>query len=114
MTIISCHSNQSSYPIGTKNNINCSLPIDAICEIWQESASWLKRRCCLKMLTTTTDDDGRTDDGCLAILHYYLPYPQTKRGQNDGGFRGHEYLLCCMQILIASNIVVIKNTIFQV
>ena len=54
MATVSCHSNQSSYPIGTKNN-SFLLPIDAICEIWWESASWLQRRCRLKMLTTTTD-----------------------------------------------------------
>ena len=56
METISCHSNQSSYPIGTKNNIiRPPLPIDTMCEIWQESASWLQRRCRLKMLMT----DGR-------------------------------------------------------
>ena len=35
MEILSCHSNQSSYPIGTKKKNNClsPLPIDAICEI---------------------------------------------------------------------------------
>ena len=27
-------------------------PTDAMCEIWQELASWHQRRCCLKMLTT--------------------------------------------------------------
>ena len=45
------------------------LPIDAMCEIWQESASWLQRRCHLKMLTT--DNDGQTTDTCL---HYKLTY----------------------------------------
>ena len=63
METISCHSNQSSYPIGTKiknkkkNNYSCPLPIDAICEIWNESAARLQRRSRLKMLT-----DGRTTD----------------------------------------------------
>ena len=56
---ISCHSNQSLYPIGTKNIIICSPPppapsINAICEIWKQSASRLQRRCRLKKLT-----DGR-------------------------------------------------------
>ena len=77
------HSNQSCYQIGTKQqqkqtkkkkqkkkqkkkNTILSL-IDAIYEIWRESASWLQRRCRLKSLTMD-DDDGRTDDGCLAIL----------------------------------------------
>ena len=54
MEIISCHSNQSFYPIGTKKKqyYLSPLPIDAMCEILQESASWLQRRCRLKMLTT--------------------------------------------------------------
>ena len=61
----SCHSNHSSYLIGTKNTtFSFPLPIDAICETWKESASRLQRRCRLKMLT-----DGRqTDDGYLHIL----------------------------------------------
>ena len=64
-----CHSNQSSYPIWTKKQYDSfPLPIDAICDIWQNSVSWFQKRCRLKMLTTTTDDDGRTDDGCLPIL----------------------------------------------
>ena len=59
MGTISCHSNQSSYPTGTKKrNYSFPRPIDAICEIWKESASRLQRRCRLKMLT-----DGRTMDG---------------------------------------------------
>ena len=54
METISCHSNQSFYPIGTKKKqyYFSPLPIDAMCEILQESASWLQRRCRLKMLTT--------------------------------------------------------------
>ena len=77
MATKSCHSNQSSYPIGTKKKkkkkkkkqyYSFPLPIDAILEIWQESASWLQRRCRSKMLTTTTE--GLTDDGCLAILSW--------------------------------------------
>ena len=83
MAIISCHSNQSSYPIETKkknnnnkkkkkkkkkkNNYLFPWPINAICEIWWGSASWLQRRCSLKMLT----DDGRTTDVCL---YYKLTY----------------------------------------
>ena len=64
MAAISYHSNQISYPIGTKKTIlSLPLPIDAICEIWRESASWLQRRCCLKM--SMMDDDGRTTDACL-------------------------------------------------
>ena len=65
---ISGHSNQSSYLIGAKGQYYLfPLPIDAMYEIWQESAAWLQRRCRLKMLTT----DGRrrrTDDGCLSVL----------------------------------------------
>ena len=68
METISCHSNQSSYSIGTtkkKNTLIRSPPhIDVICEIWKESASRLQSRSRLKMLT----DDGRTDGGCLPIL----------------------------------------------
>ena len=33
MEIISCHSNQSSYPTGTKHTYSFPIPIDAICEI---------------------------------------------------------------------------------
>ena len=33
MGTISCHSNQSSYPTGTKINYSFPRPIDAICEI---------------------------------------------------------------------------------
>ena len=71
MVTYSCHSNQSSYPTGTKNNLFVPLAYseDAICEIWQESASWLQRKCHLKMLTMTmTTTDGRTDKGYLPIL----------------------------------------------
>ena len=51
---ISCHSNQRSYPIGTKNhNYSLPPPIDAICEIWKESASEEK---------LFENDDGRMDD----------------------------------------------------
>ena len=53
METISCHSNQSSYPTGTKkHNYSFSQLIDAICEIWKESALRLQRRSRLKMLTT--------------------------------------------------------------
>ena len=45
METISCHSNQSSNPTGTKkHNFLFSLPVDAICVIWKESASKLQRR----------------------------------------------------------------------
>ena len=58
METISCHSNQSSYPTGTKNiTFRSPIPIAAICGIWKESASRLQRRCRLKMLT----DGQRTD-----------------------------------------------------
>ena len=53
METISCHSNQSSYPIGTKKKKHkYSFPqsIDAICEIWKESASRLQGRSRLNML----------------------------------------------------------------
>ena len=69
METISCHRNQSFYPIGTKNLFLSPLPIDAMCKILQESASWLQRRCRLKMLTT--DDWRRRTDACL---YYKLTY----------------------------------------
>ena len=76
MGTISCHSNQSSYPTGTKkHNYLFPLPIDAIYEILEESAQWLQRRSRLKMLTTDDGrrtDDGRTDDGYLYILKAHL------------------------------------------
>ena len=75
MPNICCHSNRSSYLTGTKNNIVRSPPpIDAICEIWQESVSWLQRRCRLKMLTT---DDRRTTDACLYYKLSYEPSAQV-------------------------------------
>ena len=62
METISCHSNQSSYPTGTKkHNSLFPLHVDAIYVIWKESASWLQRRSPLKMLT----DDRRTPDTCI-------------------------------------------------
>ena len=73
----SCHSNQSSYPIGTKTNIICSpVPIDAECEIWQESGSWLQRIYRLKMLTLMMDDE-RTTDACLYYMLTYEPLAQV-------------------------------------
>ena len=83
MATISCHSNQSSYPIGTKQYYSFPLPIDAMCEIWPESASWLQRRCRLKMLTDddddgrTDDDDGRTDDDDGRTTDAWLYYKLT-------------------------------------
>ena len=55
----------SSYPIGKKKKKSYSFPppIDAICEMGKESASWLQMRCRLKMLM---------DDGCLPILKAHL------------------------------------------
>ena len=56
------------------------MPIDAMCEIWQELASWLQRRCRLKIFTTDgrlrwmdgpmTTMGGRQD----ACLYYKLTY----------------------------------------
>ena len=69
---VSYHSNQSSYPIGTKNN-SLPLPIDAICEIWQESVSWLQRRYRLK--NVDDDDDGRATDACL---YYKLTHEEMR------------------------------------
>ena len=49
-----------------KRHYSFSRPIDATCEIWYESASWLQRRCRLKMLT---DDRWlTTDNGSLPML----------------------------------------------
>ena len=73
MGTLSCHSNQSSYPTGIKNITFRSLPIDDICGIWKESASWLQRRCRLKMLT----DDGRTPDACIYYKLTYEPSAQV-------------------------------------
>ena len=72
METISCHSNQSSYPIGTKKKHKYSFPQfkDAICEIWKESASRLQGRSRLNMLMDGRTTDGRTD----ACLYYKLTY----------------------------------------
>ena len=50
--------------------------MDAMCKIWQDSASWLQRRCRLKMLTT----DGRrtTTDG-RRIPAYTISSPMSLR-----------------------------------
>ena len=66
MATISCHSNQSSYPIGTKQYYLFPLPIDAICEIWRELPSWLQKRGRLKMMMTD-DNDGRTADAAYTM-----------------------------------------------
>ena len=55
--------------LGQKQYYSFPLPIDAVCEIWQESASWLQRRCRLKMLTT--------DDACLYYKLTYEPSAQV-------------------------------------
>ena len=61
MENISCHSNQSSYPTGTKNIcFLLSPPVDAMCVIWKESATRFQRRSRLKMLT-----NGPMDARCL-------------------------------------------------
>ena len=64
MENISCHSKQSSYPIGTKTKLFTPPPppIDAICEIWKESASQLQRRSRLKMLTDGRRTNKQTTD----------------------------------------------------
>ena len=63
METISFHSNQSSYPIGTKNTI---IRFPGLYMLYVKfGKNRLQRRCRLKMLT---DDDGWTDDGCLPIL----------------------------------------------
>ena len=65
MATTSCHSNQEflSDCDKKKNKKQCysfPLPIDAICEIWQKSASWLQRRYHLKMLTDRQRVPGYT------------------------------------------------------
>ena len=56
MVTISCHSNQSSYPIETKKNFFFSFPrpIDFICEIWLRIGSIASE----EMFENV---DGRTD-----------------------------------------------------
>ena len=63
MATISCHSNQEFLSDWSKkHNYSFPRPIDAICEIWYESASWFQRRCHLNKCWRTTED------GCLPIL----------------------------------------------
>ena len=52
------------------------LPIDAICEIWQQSASWLQRRFRLKMLTTDGRQRRMVNDACLYYKLTYEPSVQ--------------------------------------
>ena len=78
METISFHSNQGSYQTGTKNTIKLFVPlpqpIDALCRIWKESASWLQRISRLKMLM---DDDLTDSDGCLPILLFiFFHFPE--------------------------------------
>ena len=58
MATISCHCNQSSNNWDKKQHYSFPLSIDAICEIWYDSASEM----------SFENVDGRTDDGCLPIL----------------------------------------------
>ena len=62
--------------IRLEQKLNCLFhqPIDAVYELWKESASWLQRRRRLKMLTT---DDGRTTDACLYYKLTYEPSAQV-------------------------------------
>ena len=65
MGTLSCHSNQSSYPTGTKTQLFDHLPVDATLYM-----------CKLKIIGFTPSeeksfenvDDGRTDDGYFFIL----------------------------------------------
>ena len=52
--------------------IHFHWPIDAVCEIWYESASLLQRRCHLKTLT-----DGRMMAACLYYKFTYKPSAQV-------------------------------------
>ena len=68
MATIRCHSNQRDK----KQYFLFPLPINAICEIWRESASE-------EMSFENVDDDGRTDDDddgrtTDACLYYKLTY----------------------------------------
>ena len=67
METISCHSNQSSYPIGTKKKTQLFVPPIYRFYMWnmKESASRLQRRSLLKMLTDGGRTDGRTTNACL-------------------------------------------------
>ena len=55
-----------------KTQLLFPTPIDAICELWKESASWLQRRCRLKMLT-----DGWTTYVCIYYMLTYEPSAQV-------------------------------------
>ena len=71
---LSCHSNQSSYPTKKNtHNFSSPLPVDALCVIWEKSASRLQRRCRLKMLM----DGRRTIIPSLCIL-FKTPTAQYK------------------------------------
>ena len=72
METISCYSNQSSW--NKKNNYSFPLPIDAIHEIWKESASRLQRRCRLKKLT---DDRRRTTTDGQRMPTYTISSPMS-------------------------------------
>ena len=76
METISFHSNQSSYPIGTKTQLFVPPSIDALCGIWKESASRLPRSS-LKMLTTDGWTNGQTTDVCLYYKLTYEPAAQV-------------------------------------
>ena len=73
MATISCYSNQSSYPIGTKKKkkqyYSFPLSIDAIYEIWRGSAS--------EEMSFENVDDGRTTDACLYYKLTYEPSAQV-------------------------------------
>ena len=61
----SCHSDQISNPT-EKHIFSLPLPVDAICVIWNESASRFQRRFRVNMLTDgRLTTNGRTPDACI-------------------------------------------------
>ena len=70
METVSCHSNQTSYPIGTK--IILFIPPTYRCYVWNMARTGFMAS--EEMSFENVDDgrltttDGRMDDGCLSIL----------------------------------------------
>ena len=81
MVTIYCHSNQGSYPIGTKQNTFIFVPPDYRCYMWNlvRIGFMLKRRCHLKMLTNGQRMPAYTISSPMSLRLRWAKKKLTKR-----------------------------------
>ena len=72
MGSISCHSNQSPYPIKTKNNYYFPLPVDGVCVICKTIGPAVSEKKIFEIVDDGRTDGRRTDAG--ACVYYKLTY----------------------------------------